>query len=206
MATLLEQMKEADAAQANNLGQALAPAIEGRFQALTKQRYQGVRLTAHLATEGVHAPGAAGSPIGSRSARESSSRRCTASPLGSTSLRPSSWTISSSRATATVWTGSARCSETRLAPFRSLCSRAGPMALGGGPWCRIADPSTLIPKTVSSARLLSNELRADDERLSGREHLGATREDAARATLAVPRTSPPLRPGQGSDPAGRGPG
>ena len=59
---LLEQMKEADAAQANNLGQALAPAIEGRFQALTKQRYQGVRLTAHLATEGVLAAGAAREP------------------------------------------------------------------------------------------------------------------------------------------------
>jgi hypothetical protein len=59
---LLEQMKEADAAQANNLGQALAPAIEGRFQALTKQRYQGVRLSAHLATEGVLAAGAAREP------------------------------------------------------------------------------------------------------------------------------------------------
>ena len=56
---LLEQMKEADAAQANNLGQALAPAIAGRFQELTKQRYQGVQLTAHLATEGVLAAGAA---------------------------------------------------------------------------------------------------------------------------------------------------
>jgi uncharacterized protein YhaN len=51
-------MKEADAAQANNLGQALAPAIEVRFQALTNQRYQGVHLTAHLAAEGVLAAGA----------------------------------------------------------------------------------------------------------------------------------------------------
>ena len=95
-------------------------------------------------------------------------------PLGSTSLRPSSWTISSSRATATVWTGSARCSETRLAPFRSWCSRAGPMTTWRRlPWCRLTDPSTPIPKTVSSARLLSSELCADDERLGGRKRPGA---------------------------------
>jgi len=50
---LLEQMKEADAAQASNLGQALAPALTGQFQALTAQRYQTVRLTAQLGTEGV---------------------------------------------------------------------------------------------------------------------------------------------------------
>lgn len=50
---LLEQMKEADAAQANNLGQALSPAIEGRFQQLTNQRYQGLQLSAHLGTGGV---------------------------------------------------------------------------------------------------------------------------------------------------------
>jgi uncharacterized protein YhaN len=50
---LLEQMKEADAAQASNLGQVLAPAITAQFQALTAQRYQGIQLTAQLATEGV---------------------------------------------------------------------------------------------------------------------------------------------------------
>jgi hypothetical protein len=50
---LLEQMKEADAAQASNLGQVLAPAIAAQFQALTAQRYQGIQLTAQLATEGV---------------------------------------------------------------------------------------------------------------------------------------------------------
>jgi hypothetical protein len=55
---LLEQMKEADAAQASNLGQALGPAIAGRFEALTEQRYQNVRLTAQLGTEGVVASGA----------------------------------------------------------------------------------------------------------------------------------------------------
>ena len=33
---LLDQMKEADAAQASNLGQALVPAIAGRFQELTQ--------------------------------------------------------------------------------------------------------------------------------------------------------------------------
>jgi hypothetical protein len=50
---LLEQMKEADAAQASNLGRSLAPAIESRFLALTGQRYQSVQLTPHLVTEGL---------------------------------------------------------------------------------------------------------------------------------------------------------
>jgi len=55
---LLEQMKEADAAQATNLGQMLAPAIAGRFEELTQRRYENVRLTAHLGTEGVVVGGA----------------------------------------------------------------------------------------------------------------------------------------------------
>ncbi len=46
-------MKEADAAQASNLGQVLAPAIAGQFEALTQRRYENVRLTAQLGTEGV---------------------------------------------------------------------------------------------------------------------------------------------------------
>ncbi len=50
---LLDQMKEADAAQASNLGQALAPAIAGRFQELTNRRYGTVQLTAQLGTEGI---------------------------------------------------------------------------------------------------------------------------------------------------------
>jgi hypothetical protein len=50
---LLDQMKEADAAQASNLGQALVPAIAVRFQELTQRRYQTVQLTAQLATEGI---------------------------------------------------------------------------------------------------------------------------------------------------------
>lgn len=50
---LLEQMKEADAAQASNLGRALAPAIESRFQALAGQRYQSLHLDANLGTEGI---------------------------------------------------------------------------------------------------------------------------------------------------------
>lgn len=54
---LLDQMKEADAAQASNLGQALAPAIAGRFQELTQRRYQTVQLSAQLATEGVMVSG-----------------------------------------------------------------------------------------------------------------------------------------------------
>jgi uncharacterized protein YhaN len=55
---LLDQMKEADAAQASNLGQALVPAIAGRFQELTQRRYQTVQLTAQLATEGILVSGA----------------------------------------------------------------------------------------------------------------------------------------------------
>lgn len=50
---LLEQMKEADAAQASNLGRALAPTIEDRFRDLTRERYRSIELTAHLGTEGV---------------------------------------------------------------------------------------------------------------------------------------------------------
>ena len=55
---LLDQMKEADAAQASNLGQALVPAIAARFEELTQRRYQTVQLTAQLATEGVIVAGA----------------------------------------------------------------------------------------------------------------------------------------------------
>ena len=50
---LLEQMKQADTAQASNLGQAFAPAIAAKFEALTQKRYEDVRLTAQLATEGI---------------------------------------------------------------------------------------------------------------------------------------------------------
>jgi hypothetical protein len=50
---LLDQMKQADVAQASNLGQALGPAIARRFQELTRQRYETVQLTAQLATEGI---------------------------------------------------------------------------------------------------------------------------------------------------------
>lgn len=59
---LLEQMKEADANQASNLGQALAPAIASRFQTLTRQRYQSVHLKADLGTEGVFVAGAVRPP------------------------------------------------------------------------------------------------------------------------------------------------
>jgi hypothetical protein len=55
---LLQQMKEAEAAQASNLGQTLAPAIACRFEELTQKRYEDVRLTAELATEGVMSSGA----------------------------------------------------------------------------------------------------------------------------------------------------
>jgi hypothetical protein len=55
---LLEQMKEADAAQASNLGQALVPAIAERFQELTQRRYQSVQLNGQLATQGIVVSGA----------------------------------------------------------------------------------------------------------------------------------------------------
>jgi uncharacterized protein YhaN len=55
---LLEQMREAEVAQASNLGQTLAPTIAGRFQALTGRRYENVQLTAQLGTEGVVVAGA----------------------------------------------------------------------------------------------------------------------------------------------------
>jgi hypothetical protein len=55
---LLEQLKEADAAQASNLGQVLAPVIADKFEALTQKRYESVRLTAQLGTEGVLVGGA----------------------------------------------------------------------------------------------------------------------------------------------------
>jgi hypothetical protein len=55
---LLETMQAADAAQASNLGQVLAPAVASRFETLTEQRYESVRLTAQLATEGVVVRGA----------------------------------------------------------------------------------------------------------------------------------------------------
>jgi hypothetical protein len=55
---LLEQMKEADAAQASSLGQVFAPAVADRFETLTQQRYENVKLTAQLGTEGVVVGGA----------------------------------------------------------------------------------------------------------------------------------------------------
>jgi len=59
---LLDQMKEADAAQASNLGQVLVPAIAGRFQELTQRRYETVQLTAQLGTEGIVVSGAVRPP------------------------------------------------------------------------------------------------------------------------------------------------
>jgi len=56
---LLDQMKEADATQASNLGQALGPAIASRFQTLTQRRYEAVQLNAQLGTEGIVIGGAA---------------------------------------------------------------------------------------------------------------------------------------------------
>ena len=55
---LLEQMKEADAAQASNLGQTLAPAVASRFEDLTQRRYENVQINAELEMEGVAVAGA----------------------------------------------------------------------------------------------------------------------------------------------------
>jgi uncharacterized protein YhaN len=55
---LRETLNEADAAQASNLGQALAPAIAKGFQELTRQRYDGLQLSAELGTGGILVAGA----------------------------------------------------------------------------------------------------------------------------------------------------
>src|SRR5208283_4415323 len=85
---LLDQMKEADAAQASNLGQALGPAIAGRFQELTWRRYETVRLTAQLATQGIFVSGAVRSPeqisVGTREQLSTLYRLSLAEYLGST--------------------------------------------------------------------------------------------------------------------------
>jgi DNA repair exonuclease SbcCD ATPase subunit len=85
---LLDQMKEADAAQASNLGQALGPAIAGRFQELTRRRYETVRLTAQLATQGIFVSGAVRSPeqisVGTREQLSTLYRLSLAEYLGST--------------------------------------------------------------------------------------------------------------------------
>ena len=55
---LLDQMKEADAAQASNLGLVIGPGIASRFQALTDRRYESVQFTSGLGTDGVVVAGA----------------------------------------------------------------------------------------------------------------------------------------------------
>jgi hypothetical protein len=85
---LLEQMKEADAAQASNLGQTLGPAIAGRFQELTRRRYETVQLSAQLATEGIMISGAVRSTeqisVGTREQLSTLYRLSLAEYLGST--------------------------------------------------------------------------------------------------------------------------
>jgi hypothetical protein len=85
---LLEQMKEADAAQASNLGQAFAPVITAKFEALTQKRYGDVRLTAQLATEGVVVAGtirpAKRISVGTREQLSTLYRLCLAEYLGTT--------------------------------------------------------------------------------------------------------------------------
>jgi DNA repair exonuclease SbcCD ATPase subunit len=85
---LLEEMKEADAAQASNLGQALGPAIAGRFQELTRRRYETVQLTAQLATEGIMVSGVVRSTeqisVGTREQLSTLYRLSLAEYLGST--------------------------------------------------------------------------------------------------------------------------
>ncbi len=85
---LLEQMKEADTAQASNLGQALGPAIAGRFQELTRRRYEAVQLTAQLGTDGIVVSGAVRPTdqisVGTREQLSTLYRLCLAEYLGST--------------------------------------------------------------------------------------------------------------------------
>ena len=85
---LLDQMKQADAAQASNLGQALAPAIARRFETLTQQRYEDIRLTAQLGTEGVVVAGAVRSTqrisVGTREQLSTLYRLSLAEHLGTT--------------------------------------------------------------------------------------------------------------------------
>ncbi len=85
---LLEQMRAADAAQASNLGQALAPAIASRFQQLTQRRYDNVQLTPELGTEGVLAAGAVRSTgrisVGTREQLSTLYRLALAEYLGTT--------------------------------------------------------------------------------------------------------------------------
>jgi hypothetical protein len=85
---LLQEMKEAEAAQANNLGQVLAPAIAGKFEALTQKRYENVRLTAQLGTEGIVVRGAIRSiermSVGTREQLSTLYRLSLAEYLGST--------------------------------------------------------------------------------------------------------------------------
>ena len=85
---LLDQMKEADAGQASNLGQSLVPAIAGRFEELTQRRYQTVQLTAQLATEGIMVAGAvrptAQMSVGTREQLSTLYRLSLAEYLGST--------------------------------------------------------------------------------------------------------------------------
>ena len=106
---LLEQMKEADAAQASNLGQTLAPAIAGRFEALTERRYESVRLTAELGTEGVVVGGAVRSTerisVGTREQLSTLYRLS----LAEYCRRPWCSTINWCRATTAAWVGFASC-------------------------------------------------------------------------------------------------
>jgi hypothetical protein len=85
---LLEQMKQADAAQASNLGQVLAPAIASRFEALTQKRYESIRLTEQLGTEGVVIAGAVRSTkrisVGTREQLSTLYRLCLGEYLGTT--------------------------------------------------------------------------------------------------------------------------
>lgn len=85
---LLEQMKEADATQASNLGQAIGPAIAGRFRELTRRRYETVQFTAQLATEGIMVSGSVRSTeqisVGTRDQLSTLYRLSLAEYLGST--------------------------------------------------------------------------------------------------------------------------
>src|SRR5206468_1138496 len=75
-------------AQASDLGQLLAPAIAGKFVALPEKRYENVRLTAQLGTEGIVVGGAVRPSerfsVGTREQLSTLYRLCLAEYLGST--------------------------------------------------------------------------------------------------------------------------
>jgi len=120
---LLDQMKQADAAQASNLGQALAPAIASRFEALTQRRYENIQLTPRNSAQKV-----SWSPVAVQlTDRISVGTREQLSTLYRLALAEylvhdcrSRRSTRSKRPTIRGWIGSAHCLRRKPASFRSF--------------------------------------------------------------------------------------